>query len=83
MTDENLNTEPQGEEMEMPEVMGIDHLSEYLGLSRSTLYKLLQEGKIPARKVGRHWRAHKPTIDRWLDGGFTPDQKSTSVDQSL
>ncbi len=47
-------------------VMTIGELSKYLKISRSTLYKLAQEGKLPAQKVGRHWRFHKDGIDRWL-----------------
>lgn len=47
-------------------VMTIAELSRYLKISRSTLYKLAQEGKLPAQKVGRHWRFHRTVIDRWL-----------------
>lgn len=50
-----------------PEVMTIDDLARYLQLSKSSLYKLAQEGKVPGQKVGRHWRFRKDTIDRWLD----------------
>ncbi len=49
-----------------PEVMTIDDLASYLQLSKSSLYKLAQEGRIPGQKVGRHWRFHKDTIDEWL-----------------
>ena len=38
----------------------------YLKIPRSTLYKLLQEGRVPARKVGRHWRFVKTELDEWL-----------------
>lgn len=48
-------------------VLTIDELSEYLKVSKSTLYKLVREGKIPAQKVGRHWRFRKIAIDRWLE----------------
>lgn len=47
-------------------VMTIEELSDYLKVSKSTLYKLSQEGKLPAQKVGRHWRFHKEAIDDWL-----------------
>jgi excisionase family DNA binding protein len=47
-------------------VLTIDELSEYLKIPKSTLYKLLQEGKVPGQKVGRHWRFHRDVIDRWL-----------------
>lgn len=50
-------------------VLTIDELSEYLKIPKSTLYKLLQEGKIPGQKVGRHWRFHRDVIDRWLERG--------------
>jgi excisionase family DNA binding protein len=47
-------------------VLTIAELSKYLKISRSTLYKLAPEGKLPAQKVGRHWRFHKALIDQWL-----------------
>jgi excisionase family DNA binding protein len=47
-------------------VMTITELSAYLKVSKSTLYKLTQEGKVPGRKVGRHWRFHRDAIDKWL-----------------
>ena len=47
-------------------VMTIDDLANYLKLSKSALYKLCAEGKVPGQKVGRHWRFHKAVIDRWL-----------------
>jgi len=49
------------------DVLTIEELSAYLKIPRSTLYKLVREGKIPSQKVGRHWRFRKETIDRWLD----------------
>lgn len=47
-------------------VMSIGELSRYLKISRSTLYKLAQEGKLPGQKVGRHWRFHRDAVDGWL-----------------
>ena len=52
-----------------PEVMTIDDLALYLQLSKSSLYKLAQEGKVPGQKVGRHWRFHRESIDKWLKRG--------------
>ncbi|MFG0242254.1 MAG: helix-turn-helix domain-containing protein [Phycisphaerales bacterium JB054] len=49
-----------------PEVMTIDELAVYLQVSKSSLYKLAQDGKVPGQKVGRHWRFHRGTIDNWL-----------------
>jgi excisionase family DNA binding protein len=49
-------------------VMTIDDLAAYLKLSKSTLYKLCAEGKVPGQKVGRHWRFHRAVIEKWLTG---------------
>jgi excisionase family DNA binding protein len=49
------------------DVLTIEELSVYLKIPRSTLYKLVREGRIPSQKVGRHWRFRKAGIDRWLD----------------
>jgi len=45
-----------------PEVMTIDELSVYLQASKSSLYKLAQDGKV-------HWRFHKSAVDAWLSSG--------------
>lgn len=49
-----------------PEVMTISDLAAYLQMSQSSLYKLVQRGGVPGLKVGRHWRFHKVSIDKWL-----------------
>ena len=59
----------------MPEVMTILDLSLYLKVSKSTLYKLAQGGRLPGNKVGKHWRFHKPAIDRWLTTDGRTDSK--------
>jgi len=46
--------------------MTISELAEYLQVSKSSLYKLVQEGRVPGKKVGRHWRFHRETIEAWL-----------------
>ena len=48
-------------------VLTIDELSVYLKIPKSTLYKLVREGRVPCQKIGRHWRFRKEAIDRWLE----------------
>lgn len=57
-------------------VLTIEELAGYLKISKSTLYKLAQEGKIPCQKVGKHWRFRKEAIDRWLEE--SPQVENTS-----
>ncbi len=38
------------------DVLTIEEFSTYLKIPKSTLYKLVQEGKVPRQEIGRHWR---------------------------
>jgi excisionase family DNA binding protein len=49
------------------DVLTIEELAGYLKVPKSTLYKLVREGKIPSQKIGRHWRFRKGAIDLWLE----------------
>lgn len=57
------------------DVLTIEDLSDYLKISKSTLYKLVREGGIPCQKIGRHWRFRKEAIDRWLENPSTRRRK--------
>ena len=49
------------------QVLTAGEVAEYLRIPRSTLYKLAQEGKIPAMKIGRHWRFDRGCIETWMN----------------
>ena len=49
------------------EVMTLREASQYLGVSPDTLYKYLDEHKIPAFKLGNRWRFKKDLLDRWME----------------
>jgi excisionase family DNA binding protein len=64
--------------VENNQVFTVDELVDYLKVPKSTLYKLLAEGKVPGQKVGRHWRFSKEGIDTWLKGFAKNTEKSCS-----
>jgi excisionase family DNA binding protein len=49
------------------DVLTIEELAVYLKVPKSTLYKLVREGRVPSQKIGRHWRFRKASIDLWLE----------------
>jgi len=58
---------------ESPEtIMTLDEVVAYLRLPKSTVYRLVQSGKIPGQKAGRQWRFHRNAIDAWLSAGASP-----------
>jgi excisionase family DNA binding protein len=51
----------------MPEdILTIREVADYLKVTERTLYRLVQEGKLPAFKVGNSWRFRREDLDRWI-----------------
>jgi excisionase family DNA binding protein len=53
--------------LESREVMNIREASDYLGVSRDTLYRYIYEDRIPAFKLGNRWKFKKTLLDRWME----------------
>jgi excisionase family DNA binding protein len=47
--------------------MTVKEVAEYLRVSTDLVYRLAQEGRIPASKVGAQWRFKREKIDRWME----------------
>lgn len=45
-----------------PDVVGVDELKKMLGCGRNTIYKLIHNGTIPAKKIGRSYSIPKRNI---------------------
>ena len=41
-------------------------VAELLKLSEKTLYRLVQQGKLPSFKVGGSWRFRRTDIEKWI-----------------
>ncbi len=61
-------------------ILTIDEVAELLKIPVSSVYHLAQEGKIPAQKVGKHWRFHKQTLVDWVASGIVLTTKSAKPD---
>ena len=46
--------------------MTAGEVSEYLRISRASVYRLVKMKKIPVSKVGRQLRFRQDAIDKWL-----------------
>lgn len=51
------------------EVMNSEEAAKFLKVSRPTLMKYIQDGKIPAQKLGWQWRFSKQALLKWLESG--------------
>lgn len=59
------------------DIMTMDELAEYLRISKSTLYKLATEDKLPGQKIGKRWRFHKDAVDEWVKRGLESKRGGT------
>ena len=48
------------------DILTIKEVAKYLQVTERTLYRLAQEGKIPAFKVGNSWRFRREDLDQWI-----------------
>ena len=49
------------------DILTVEELHGYLKIPKPTLYALAQNGRIPAAKIGKHWRFRRSTIDQWIE----------------
>ena len=48
------------------ELLGVDDVSEYLGVGPVTVYRWCREGRLPGLKVGKSWRIRREALDEFL-----------------
>ena len=48
------------------EFLTAEEIADFLRLPLSTVYKLVQDKRLPGFKVGKHWRFRKDAIHEWI-----------------
>ncbi len=59
-------------ESELPRVLTVSELADYLHVHQSTIYRMLKRNELPSFKVGADYRFNREEIDRWRFGQMTP-----------
>lgn len=52
--------------MQTDKWLTLDELAKYLKFSRSKLYRMAQQGEVPASNVAAQWRFNREEIDDWV-----------------
>jgi len=52
---------------DLPVMLTISEVAEYLKLHELTVRRLAREGELPAFKVGRQWRIQREKLQEWID----------------
>jgi len=58
--------------------LSVDEICQYLGISRDTVYKWIDQKDMPAHKLGRLWKFRKEEVDDWIrQGGAAESDEKT------
>jgi len=63
----------------MKDIMSTKELSQYIGVSKSKIYQLIRQKKIPASKIGRQYKFSKEMVDAWLKESIISLPKESQV----
>ena len=61
-------------------ILTISDLSKYLQIHRTTLYRMLREGRLPGFRIGSDWRFSLEAIEDWLRDQIKTDVEGSGVD---
>jgi excisionase family DNA binding protein len=61
------------------DILNVEEAADLLRIPRSSVYKLAQEGKIPAQKVGKHWRFYRVALLSWIAGDINFEEKKSNL----
>ncbi|AGH94442.1 hypothetical protein A11Q_222 [Pseudobdellovibrio exovorus JSS] len=54
--------------------LSVQEIAQYLGISKETVYRWLENKKIPAHKIGKQWKFKVQEVDQWIFTGEAEDK---------
>ena len=57
------------------EILTLEEVAVYLKAGKRTVYRLVQEGKIPAFKLGGSWRFRRAELEQWIAASIVSTKK--------
>jgi excisionase family DNA binding protein len=60
----------------MNDLLTTHQVQEILRVDRTTIYRMVDSGRLPAIRVGKQWRFSRPEIERWLQTQSAQTQQS-------
>lgn len=59
--------------------LSVEEIAAHLGVSKETVYRWLETGKVPSHRVGRLWKFKASEVDTWVrHGGAAPSTQRDS-----
>jgi len=55
--------------------LSVEEIADHLKISKETVYRWLEKGKIPAHRVGKQWRFKPSEVDEWVRSGSASEER--------
>lgn len=62
-------------EISESEILTLEEVAAYLKAGKRTVYRLVQDGKIPAFKLGGSWRFRRAELELWIASSIKSAKK--------
>jgi excisionase family DNA binding protein len=49
--------------------LSVEEIAVHMGVSKETVYRWLERGKIPAHRIGKLWKFKASEVDDWVKSG--------------
>jgi excisionase family DNA binding protein len=67
----------------MPELMTAQQVQELLNVDRTTVYRMLKDGRLKGVKVGRNWRFHPQDLERLYGRPLSSEEGTTRAAEDI
>ena len=55
--------------------LSVQEIAVHLGSSRDTVYRWIEDRKLPAHRIGRCWKFKLDEVDEWVRAGKAADEE--------
>jgi excisionase family DNA binding protein len=62
--------------------VSVDDVVAHLKVTKDSVYRWIESRRLPAHKVGRHWRFKLSEVDEWIRCGESSDFSGARLDES-
>lgn len=59
--------------------LSVEEIAEHLGVSKETIYRWLEKGRIPSHRVGKLWKFQASEVDTWVKDGGAQDASHRNI----
>jgi excisionase family DNA binding protein len=61
--------------------LSVEEVADHLKISKESVYRWLEKGKIPAHRVGKQWRFKASEVDDWVKSGSASDKREEPTNE--